>query len=344
MSRPIGTPLELERRRRHAVELLRHGESPTQVAHFLGVDRSSLYRWRQRAEHGPQALAAQPHPHRPPLLSPAQVAQLETLLAQGAAAHGWPNALWTTQRVADLIHRHFAIRYHHDHVGRFLRQRLGWTPQKPRRVARERDEAAILDWQAEQFPQIADAAQQRGAHLVFLDESGFMLNPCVRRTWAPRGHTPVLDAWDRRDKLSAISCITVSPVRARPDLHFAVLSHNAHAEDVVAFLAALHRRLGPLTVIWDRNQIHSKAKAVKAWLAKHSGVVAEDFPGYVPDLNPDEGVWGWTKYGRLSNLAAENLDVLWDNVVEELIEIRCRPDLLKAFIRQTHLPGLQRAA
>ena len=43
-------------------------------------------------------------------------------------------------------------------------------------------------------------------------------------------------------------------------------------------------------------------------------------------------------------LAAEDLDVLWDNVVEELIEVRCRPDLLKAFIRQTHLPGLQRAA
>src|SRR6516225_7543303 len=198
MSRPIGTPLELERRRRHAVELLRHGESPTQVAHFLGVDRSSLYRWRQRAEHGPQALAAQPHPHRPPLLSPAQVAQLETLLAQGAAAHGWPNALWTTQRVADLIHRHFAIRYHHDHVGRFLRQRLGWTPQKPRRVARERDEAAILDWQAEQFPQIADAAQQRGAHLdqgtfrVSSDDHDRAATTARRRAGAasPQPHLP----------------------------------------------------------------------------------------------------------------------------------------------------------
>ena len=149
----------------------------------------------------------------------------------------------------------------------------------------------------------------------------------------------MLDAWDRRDKLSAISCITVSPVAARPDLHFAVRPHNIHAEDVVDFLAELRRRLGPLTVIWDRNQIHSKAKVVKAWLAKHRDVVAEDFPGYVPDLNPDEGVWGWTKYGRLSNLAAENIDVLWDHVWETLDEVKHRPDL-----RQTGLPSVLNAA
>ena len=102
----------------------------------------------------------------------------------------------------------------------------------------------------------------------------------------------MLDAWDRRDKWSAISCITVSPVAGRPGLYFDLLDHNVHGEDVVEFLAELHRQVGPVTVVWDRNQIHSRAKAVKAWLAKHPGVVVEDFPGYVPDLNPDEGVWG----------------------------------------------------
>lgn len=84
-------------------------------------------------------------------------------------------------------------------------------------------------------------------------------------------------------------------------------------------------------MIWDRNQIHSKAKVVKAWLAEHPDVVVEDFPGYVPDLNPDEGVWGWTKYGRLANLAAENKDALWDNIVEELITLKHRPDLLRGY-------------
>ena len=83
---------------------------------------------------------------------------------------------------------------------------------------------------------------------------------------------------------------------------------------------------------------------VKAWLADHPDVVAEDVPGYVPDLNPDEGVWGWTKYGRLANLAANDKDELWDWVVEELVIVKYRPDLLRGFIRQTELPGLSLAA
>src|SRR5947209_1901905 len=142
MSRPFGTPAELERRRRRAVDLVNQGERPGVVARCLGVDRSSLYRWRRQSLHGPEALAAQPHPHRPPRLTDSQLQRLERLLSQGAQAHGWPNALWTTARVAQLIQRTFGIPYHHDHVGRFLRQRLGWTPQKPRRLARERNEAA----------------------------------------------------------------------------------------------------------------------------------------------------------------------------------------------------------
>ena len=97
-------------------------------------------------------------------------------------------------------------------------------------------------------------------------------------------------------------------------------------------------------MVWDWNQNPSRAKAVKAWLAKNPDVVVEDFPGYVPDLNPDEGVWGWAKYGRLANLAANDKDELWDRVVDELIEVKFRPDLLRGFIRQTGLPGLARAA
>jgi transposase len=341
MSRPIGSPEELERRRRRGVELLRQGERPTLVARILGVDRSSLYRWRQQAERGPAALGARPHPHRPPRLSPAQLRELEALLAEGAAAHGWPNELWTTARVGEVIFRRFRIRYHHDHVGRFLRQRLGWTPQKPRRVARERDEQAVLRWQSEQFPRIARAAQQRHAHLVFLDESGFMLNPSVRRTWAPRGQTPVLDAWDRRDRISAISSITVSPKSQRLNLYFDLLPDNTniHAEDIVAYLRRLKAQLGgPLTVLWDGSNLHDKSKLVQAFLAEHPEIVTERLPAYAPDINPDELVWAWTKYGRLGNLAATNTDWLRDYIITEMAYLREHPDLLASFIEKTDLP------
>jgi transposase len=287
---------------------------------------------------------AKPPPAPAPGLTDADLRKLESLLVKGAKAHGWHNELWTAARVARLIDRHFAISYHPEHVRKIIKRRLGWTSQKPRRKARERDDKEVARWVGDEFPRIVREAWQRSAYLAFLDESGFFLTPTVRRTFAPRGKRPVLDAWDRRDRWSAISCITLSPVAGRPGLYFDLLDHNIRGPDVVAFLAEMHRRLGPVTVVWDRNQIHSRAEAVKAWLAKHPGVVVEDFPGYVPDLNPDEGVWGWTKYGRLANLAANDKDELRDRLVEELIEVKFRPDLLRGFIRQTGLPGVSLAA
>jgi transposase len=343
MSRPIGTADELERRRKRAVQAVADGEARATVATVLGVHPKTVARW-VRAARRPGGLDARPQPGPTPGLTDADLRTLEGLLAKGAKAHGWHNELWTAARVARLIEQEFGLAYHPEHVREILKRRLGWTSQKPRRRARERDDKEVARWADDDFRRIIREAFRRRAYVIFLDESGFHLTPTVRRTLAPRGKTPVLEAWDRRDKWSAISCVTLSPVAARPGLYFDLLGHNVRGPDVVTFLAEVHRRLGPLTVVWDRNRIHSKAKVVKAWLAAHPDVVAEDFPGYVPDLNPDEGVWGWAKYGRLGNLAANDKDDLWDRVVEELVDLKHRPDLLRGFIRQTRLPGLTLAA
>jgi glycosylphosphatidylinositol transamidase (GPIT) subunit GPI8 len=97
-------------------------------------------------------------------------------------------------------------------------------------------------------------------------------------------------------------------------------------------------------VLWDRNNIHSKAKVMRAWLLDKPDVVAEDFPGYVPNLNPDEGVWGWTKYGELANLAAADVDWLLDYAWDGLDHVKHHSNLLRAFLKQTKLPGILRAA
>src|SRR5258707_5134607 len=286
MTRPIGTAAELERRRRHAVELIEQGESPGVVARILGVHPKSVSRWCHLARL-PGGLHAKPQAGPRPGLSDAQLRQLEQLLLDGPKAHGWNNALWTAARVARLIERFFGLSYHPEHVRKILKRRLGWTSQKPRRKARERNDKEVERWLDDEFPRIVREAFRRRAYLVFLDESGFFLTPTVRRTLAPRGQTPVLEAWDRRDKLSAISGISLSPVRAQPGLHFWLYDHNVHAEDVVDFLHRLRRELGPVTVVWDRHTIHSKSMRVRAWLSRQPDRVAEGFPGYTPRLNPD---------------------------------------------------------
>jgi transposase len=299
-----------------------------------------MYRWLQLAQQ-PDGLAAKPHPGPAPRLSMEQHRHLESLLRQGAQAHGWSNRLWTCARIVQLIQRHFGVTFHHDHVGRFLRNRLGWSPQQPRRRARERDRIGLWLWREVEFPRIVRQAQARGAHLAFLDEAGYMLTPTVRRTWAPRGHTPVLDCWDRRDRISAISSVTVSPQRQHLNLYFDLLPDNAtvHAEDVVAYLRQLRAQLGgPITVLWDGSKVHSKSRLVREYLAAHPEIVAKTLPAYAPELNPDELVWAWSKYGRLSNLAAADTDVLRDHLIAELTYLRQHPHLLTSFLEQTALP------
>src|SRR5271167_4798517 len=339
MSRPFGNAVELERRRYRAVQAVDRGESPEVVARTYGVDRSSVYRWLAMTRQ-PDGLAAKPHPGPQPRLSPEQLRRLEALLLQGAKAHGWSTQLWTCARIVVLIQRHFDVCFHHDHVGRILHERLNWTAQKPRRRARERDEDAIRFFKQVQFPNIARAARQRQAHLVFLDESGFMLTPTVRRTWAPQGETPLLKCWDRRDRLSSISCITLSPQRCRPNFYFTLLpdNTNVNAEHIFDFLRDLKSQLaGPFTVIWDGSNLHSRSRLVKAYLAKHPEIVAETLPSYAPELNPDEGVWGWSKYGRLANLAAMNTADLRQRIHQEFAVLKQNRQLLNSFVQEADL-------
>src|SRR5262249_15709523 len=79
----------------------------------------------------------------------------------------------------------------------------------------ERDDKEVARWVGDEFPRIVRQAWQRSAYLAFVDESGFFLTPTVRRTLAPRGKRPVLDAWDRRGPGAARSVAHPRPPRGR---------------------------------------------------------------------------------------------------------------------------------
>jgi transposase len=339
MTRPIGTAAELERRRRRAVALLEQGESPSTIARVLGVHETSVHRWRRHARNGP-GLDAKPHPGRKPRLSAQQWAEVEQLLLLGARHHGWPNELWTAARVASLIERHFGVRYHPEHVRSVLHQRLRWSSQKPQRRAKEQNEKEVERWIGDEFPRIVRDAYRRKAHLIFLDEAGFMLTPTVRRTLAPKGKTPIVKAWQRHDRISTVSCVTLSPDEEFPGLYFELLPAglNVTAGDIVAFLDQLRKELpGAWTVIWDRHNIHSKARLVKTWLAGQKDVVLEDLPAYAPAVNPDEMVWSWLKYGRLANLTPSDVRALRDHLLTELEWAAFDGELLASFFNHAHL-------
>jgi len=131
--------------------------------------------------------------------------------------------------------------------------------------------------------------------LAFLDESGFLLIPNVRRTWAPRGETPIVRHRYRHDRISAISAVTVSFRRQRVGLYLHFHRENVSQIEVALFLHYLLRQIrGPIVLLWDGGSIHT-GQAVREFLRRHPRLHVEKFPAYAPELNPDENVWGHYK-------------------------------------------------
>lgn len=159
--RPKGTSAELEQRRRLAIALLEQGMKAAKVAKAVGISRASVTRWRQAHQQGGDAaLAAKPHPGKPPRLSARQRQRLARLLVQGARRHGYSTHLWTLARVAEVIAVNFGVEYHPGHVWHVLRG-MGWSCQKPERRARERDEQAIAQWRQQDWPRIKKRPKKR---------------------------------------------------------------------------------------------------------------------------------------------------------------------------------------
>jgi transposase len=144
--RPQGSPAELERRRRRAVQLLEGGQSLAVVAWMVGAAVSAVWQWRESFRRaGAAGLAAKPASGRPPKLSPPQRQRLPTILAMGARHYGYPNDLWTTRRIAAVIQQELQVDYPPAQVSRILRA-LGWSCQKPERRALERNQGVIAHW------------------------------------------------------------------------------------------------------------------------------------------------------------------------------------------------------
>jgi transposase len=148
------------------------------------------------------------------------------------------------------------------------------------------------------FADVGKKAADEGYTIVWIDESGFYLLPLAVRTWAPRGHPPVLRVKLTHDHLSVISGITLDG-----RLFLQMREEAYRAEMVVGFLRVLLRKMhGKVLVIWDGACIHN-GQPIKAYLAAGAAkrLHLERLPGYAPDLNPDEGIWNYLKRVELKN-------------------------------------------
>lgn len=182
-------------------------------------------------------------------------------------------------------------------------------------------------------------ASRLKAGLVFIDESGFLMAPWVRRTWAPRGQTPLLYQRGRaHQKVSVIAALCITARRDHLRCYFRLHpGANIRTPQVVAFLRQLARQLNRerFLVIWDRLQAH-RPQTVQTILHTPPALGSYFLPAYAPELNPVEMLWGYLKTHPLANAPCYTLEDLRKSTHSHGRAIQRQEHLLRSFIE--HVP------
>lgn len=183
-------------------------------------------------------------------------------------------------------------------------------------------------------------ARRRRAWIVFEDKSGVSQQPVVRRTWAPRGETPILihtrGNWKR---LSLAGALAFRWDGRRTRFFFQTRAGTYTDIALIAFLRALKRHFPRQRVllIWDGLGGH-KSRVMTAYLAtQRTWLTVEPLPAYAPELNPIEQVWGNVKTCELANVCAPDLAALRRPLHAGFARVRRQPQLAFAFLRHAGL-------
>lgn len=134
--------------------VMEEGQTAAEVAESMDVSVRSVERWcRAQRLAGEAGLIPRPRSGRPPKLNAVQEAQVLGWMQQSPTLFGFVTEQWTAPRVAQVIEKELGVQMHPRYLNAWLSQRRV-TPQIPRMVPRERDEALIDWWVHRQWPQL----------------------------------------------------------------------------------------------------------------------------------------------------------------------------------------------
>src|SRR5690242_1210701 len=274
--------------RRVAVAMVRAGKTRIEAAQTVGVNRRFVGQWvKVAAQDGEAVLAGRRRGRRPgeqKALNAAQEDRLRVLIARGCPDQfGLSFALWTRQAVRALIARETGIWLALPVVGRYLRA-WGFTAQRPVRRATERQDEAVRAWLESTYPAIARKARAQRGEIHWADETGLSNQANYGRSFAPRGHTPVIRRPGKRFSQSMISSLT-----NRGKLRFMIYEGALNTTIFLDFLRRLVREAArKLFVIVDNLPVH-RAHRVTAGVQDNADRIELLYlPPYAPEHNPDK--------------------------------------------------------
>jgi transposase len=241
-----------------------------------------------------------------------------------------PFYLWTSDAVRLLIFRKFGIKLSGRSVRRYLK-RWNFTPQKPKRVAYERNPEAVKRWLSEEYPAIRQRAHREKARIYWGDAMGLRSDHQAGRSYSPKGRTPTTSGTGKRFRMNMFSVIT-----NRGHLAFMVFKSRFNAPIFLRFLRRLVKesRQRKVFLIVDKHPVH-RSNEVREWLVNNVSQIEMFFlPGYSPELNPDEMLNHDVKSNAVGKRRPHNLPQMMRTVRGYLVKRRCSPDLVRHYFHE----------
>jgi len=333
------TPSAQEDLRRRVVYSIRVDRlKPTAAARLHGVSRQSAAKWADAVEAaGSNALkSARRGPKVGPRIDPNDQRAIRRAIRNDCPDQLLlPFALWSREAVVALIRQRTGRRVSVWTAGRYLKS-WGYTPQKPTRRAYERDEAAVKAWLKSEYPAIKARAKRENARIFWGDEMGLRSDDQVGRSYAPKGHTPVIHATGKR-----FGCSMISAISNLGQLRFMVFKGRFVARTFIDFLGRLLKSDAgeKVFLIVDSHPVH-KSRKVNAWLdaepTRRARLRLLHLPGYSPELNPDECVNQDTKQAMRRSRPRDAHEMM-AGVRSHLKRRQKQPAVVKRFFHEKHV-------
>jgi transposase len=320
--------------RNRAVKSVLGGMYQTEAAEIFGITRQAVGKWMKAYRTGGDAsLAVRKRGPKTPQakLTGWQAATISnTIRDRHPDQLKLPFYLWTSDAVCMLIYRKFRIKLSSRSVRRYLK-RWNYTPQKPKRLAYERNPEAVTRWLLEEYPEIRRRAYKEKARIYWGDAMGVRSDHQAGRSYSPRGTTPTILGSGKRFSINMFSAIT-----NRGNLAFMVFKSRFTAPVFLRFLRRLLKEFPrrKIFIIVDRHPVH-RSKKVRDWLAKHSERIEMFFlPGYSPELNPDEMLNQDVKSNAVGRRRPHNRSQMMGTVRRYVAKRRGSPDLVRKYFHK----------
>ena len=228
--------------------------------------------------------------------------------------------------VCQYVSERFGISLSRSTCLNYLR-RLGFSFKRPKKrllkADMEKREVCVAEYAA-----LAFQAQKAGEKVFFADEAHFRADAELRGKWVLKGEPALVHSSSPRygEKASYYSAVCLET----GEVEWMELEGNSNSGTSAAFLGQLRERhSGRLNVIWDNAPAH-RGEAVREYL-RTPGLNLRLFnlPGYSPDFNADEAIWGWAREEATGNLCLGTKVKVQERVGSFLVGLANRKEEVK---------------